>query len=300
MTPRPTRAATVGVSLVLAAGITACSDPAPREELDAAIEATLDGDLSYELAVDADERALDTLGEGAGQAAVFLADVAIEGGRTSDGAYGAALSIGGGDALFEVRGGDGPLRLRTGLATLLGLPEGADPSDDLLPRLQTLGVGDQAAQALASTFAGDWVEVSDARSLADLAGAAGVEDTGASDAEAGDDDGDGALDLLDELLEVTEVADEDGARRFEVELDPSDLVGATDGGEVPGTVIVRDGVIDQLRANVEIGDAGGEVDLVLSIEDHGEPADLDDASPAASITVDELRELTEALGGDLG
>jgi demethylmenaquinone methyltransferase / 2-methoxy-6-polyprenyl-1,4-benzoquinol methylase len=307
--------------LLLALALAGCDRSAsPEDELRTATERTLSEDVGFTLSARADRASLDALGEGAGEAAAFLATFQLTGVREADGAYALVVDIGGTAPLFEVRGGgQEPLLLRTGLGALLGA-EG-DPATSLGPRLDALGIDGEPRQAMVAGFAGDWIAITDADDVGDLAGPAlaGEEPEAGADASAGTGD---PFDLgrLFAALEVRSARDVGDVRRFAVQLDAQGwlgtaLGGATDGSEVvelpasvPGSVTVRDGLVHEVRLELAEGTEGaesadgqpGRVELVLALHDHGEVAEIEPAVPVVEVTTAELVELIAVLDGQLG
>jgi hypothetical protein len=285
----------------------------PEQELRDAIERTLDEDLAFTLSMRTEGASLD--GADA-ETAAFLGAVRLTGVRQHDGPYAAALDIGGTVPLLEVRGGDGdPLLLRTGFGTLLGA-EG-DPATELGPRLDELGVGQDQRDALVASFAGDWIAISDADDVGDLAGPAlGATDEADAGTERGTAPGTGSevgtapfdLDRLLAALEVSDARDIGEVRRFDVELDADAWLGtalgdAVQGGgvdvpsRVPGTVTVRDERVHEVRLDLADHDEGGRLELVLVLREHGEVTFPEPAAPVAELTVAELAELIALLDG---
>jgi hypothetical protein len=279
----------------------------PEQELRDAIERTLDEDLAFTLSMRTEGASLD--GADA-EAVAFLGAVRLTGVRQHDGPYAAMLDIGGTAPLLEVRGGGGePLLLRTGFGALLGA-EG-DPATELGPRLDELGVGQDQRDALVASFAGDWIAISDADDVGDLAGPA----LGATDeADAGTDPGSEVatapfdLDRLLAALEVSGARDVGEVRRFDVELDADAWLGtalgdAVQGGgvdvpsRVPGTVTVRDELVHEVRLDLADHGDGARLELVLVLREHGEVTFPEPAVPVAEVTVAELTELITVLDG---
>jgi hypothetical protein len=268
----------------------------PEQELREAVERTLAEDVAFEVRVRAEEPA----DAGADpDVAHLLATVRLTGSHRTDGTYHLALDIGGTDPLLEVRGGEGPLLLRTGLGALLGLT-GA-PDEALGEPFGDLDLDDEGQRALLAGFAGDWLALTDADDLADLT---------AETAEDGPDTGAslGPGDLLG-ALEVVEVHEAGAVRTFEVLAHPQRLRGSSLGrtlaglldlpATVPGRVEVRDGRVQQVALDLSAEAASGTPELLLVVLDHGELPPTEPIDPAATLTVAELAEVVEVLGTPL-
>jgi hypothetical protein len=283
----------------------------PQQELREALARTVGEDLAFTLSMRTEGASLE--GPDA-ETAAFLSAVRLAGVRQHDGPYAASLDIGGTAPLLEVRGGGGePLLLRTGFGALLGA-EG-DPAAELGPRLDELGIGQDQRDALVAGFAGDWVAISDADDVGDLAGPAlgstdqpadGTDRAPAADGRAAPLD----LGRLLASLEVSGVRDVGEVRRFDVELDAAAWLGtalgdAVRGGgvevppRVPGTVTVRDELVHEVRLDLGDGqqDDGAGLELVLVLREHGEVTFPGPVLPAAEVTVAELVELIAVLDG---
>jgi hypothetical protein len=288
-------------------------DEDPRAELEAAIAATAADPFTYAITAQADRAALDELGGDAVAAAAFPEGAGLSGARDPDGRLEVALSLGGGVPLLEVVVEDGErLLLRTGLGEQLGL-EGRDPSEALDPALRELGVGEAGRDALATSFAGGWVALTDVDDLGELLG-------GATDADPDADPG-SVRSLLDEVA-VTGARDAGEVRRLDVEVPAAALLGplglAGTDRVLPGTVDLRDGRLLEVRLELSgedlagVGGSGGAddpatsasagvVELVLRIvtaEDAGALVPRPD--PGASLTAAELFALVEVLQGGAG
>jgi hypothetical protein len=295
--------------LVVTAACGGGSDP--REELASAVVATADEPFRFSLGARADRVALDQLGDDALAVASFLEGAGLEGARTPDGRLHVTLRLGGAAPLLEVVTGPGEaVLLRTGLAEVLGVDD-RDPMADLGPALESRGVGPAGRDALATSFAGGWVALTDVADLGQLLDAA----SGGDEAAVGDDAARAPRDLaavLDEVV-VLDVTDAGEVRRFEVEVPAEALLApfAIDGGDrtLPGTVDLRDGRLLEVRLRLDgaaLGAAAGDpdpgegtesgnVELVLRID----PVDDAEAVPrptaGASLTAPELLDLVEQL-----
>jgi hypothetical protein len=311
------------LAVLVGLALTGCDRSGSAEaELREATARTLAQDVAFTLSARTD--APPAAGEDAPLAAM-LATFELSGVREAGGRYAFAVDIGGTMPLLEARGGAGdPLLLRSGLGALLGA-EG-DPASELGPQLDELGLEGDQRDALIAGFAGDWIALSDADDVSDLAGRALGDETGGDDVAGGpDDEGGDPFDLerLFAELEVTSARDVGDVRRFEVVVDAQDWLGrdldaaARDGGievpaSVPGTVTVRDGVVHEVRLQLEAagdgnqpdgeadGEAGGGLDVVLVLRDHGEVRFPEPVTPVVEVTVAELAELLSLLGGEEG
>jgi hypothetical protein len=304
----------VAVLVLVVLVLTGCDgSPSPQQELRDALERTLDEDLAFTFSVRTEGASL----EGAdAESAAFLGAVRLTGVRQQDGPYAAVFDIGGTAPLLEVRGGGGdPLLLRTGFGALLGAQ--GDPAAELGPRLDELGIRQDQRDALIASFAGDWIAISDADDIGDLAGPAlGATDDdadgtdGAIGSDAAPDDGPAPFDLerLFSALEVSGARDVGEVRRFDVELDADTWLGtslgdAVRGGgvdvssRVPGTVTVRDEVVHEVRLDLADPDEEARLELVLVLREHGDVTFPEPVVPVGEVTVAELVELIAVLDG---
>lgn len=248
-------------ALVLLAGLLlGCQDdPDPRAQLEAAVATTATQPFTFTLTAQGDRAALEQLGGDAVATAGFLAEAGLSGAREPDGRLLVALSIGGGAPLLEaISDGEGALLLRTGLGEVLGL-EGRDPSDVLDPALDQLGVDAAGREALATSFAGGWVALTDVDDLGELLGATGGAGTGAD--TGADPDGEGGLRAVFEDVTVGAARDVGEVRRLTVQVPANALLapfglGATERA-VPGTVDLRGGRIHEVRLELSTGDLTG-------------------------------------------
>lgn len=305
-----TRRAPIAALLALALTLAACRGGSPDQELRDAVTATLDTPIAFTVTARADRGALDELGDGAGSAAAFLADAGLRGARDADGRTQLALTLDGQVPLLEVVTDPDGLLLRSGLADLLPLGD-ADPAEQLGPALDAAGVSAAGRDALIASFAGEWIALSDVRDLGDLLARAG-DDAGAAEAAP-----EAPQEVLDDPLDAVEV---DAARtagdvrRLEVVVATARLVAALGlGADVPertsGTVVLRDGLVQELRlaldAAPEARDADGGADgdeppggveLLVTITPLEAPS-VPRPDPAAQLTGAELFALVEQLQG---
>jgi hypothetical protein len=281
--------------LLVALALAGCDrGGSPEQELQEAVDRTLEEDVAFEVRVRADDPAAG----GDPDLADLLAAFVVTGSHRTDGTYHLALDIGGTEPLLEVRGGEGPLLLRTGLGALLGAT-GA-PDETLGEPFGDLGLDDEGRQALLAGFAGDWLALT----------AADLEDPTADGEEDGAETA-GSLGLGDLLegVDVTEVRDAGSVRTFEVLAHPQRLQGSSLvrtlaellelPATVPGRVEVRDGRVQQVALDLSGEMATGTPELVLVVVDHGELPPVEPVEPVATLTVEELAEVVEVLGGPL-
>jgi hypothetical protein len=294
--------------LVLVVLLAACrADDDPAAELRSALEATASEPFRFAVSAQADRAALDELGGDAVAAATFLDGAGLTGARDPDGWLQVAFTLGGQVPLLEVIApGDDRLLLRTGLGDLLGL-EGRDPGDDLDPALEELGVSAAGRDALAISFRGGWVALTDVSSLGELVG----------DATSGEREAAPSLDLDRVLEEVTILGagDVGEVRRLDVEVRTAPLLGAlgveVDDRTVPGTIDLRDGRLLEARLELsssDLGDAagsdgapGGVIEVLLRVvpAEEGGPV-VERPEPGAALTSAELFDLVERLQGVTG
>jgi hypothetical protein len=286
--------------LVVALVVAGCGQ-APEDELGDAARATADETITFDVSARADDRALDDLGADAADAAAFLDDAGVTGAREPGGRLRIALTIGGQAPLLDVLSDpDGTVLLRTGLGELFGVPE-TDPGSELDPLLEGIGVDAAGRDALAASFRGAWIELTDVSDLGELVDGATGEPGAAG--ETGDS-GEAEPVTLERVLEtvtVIEARDAGDVRRLDVEVSAAallTLVGATlddPPPPLPGTVVVRDGLVREVRVDLD-GEGGDEVEVVATIT----PADdtvVQRPTPEASLTGAELFDLVSRLQG---
>jgi hypothetical protein len=281
----------VGLLLVLA-GCRGGDDPATR--LREATEATLGTEVAFELRAEADRAALEELGDAAGDAAQFLADFRVVGTRVPEGPTALAVELAAGQPVLEaVVLPDGELRLRTGLAGMLGLGETA-PAEALDPELERRGVSPEQRRALLAGFEGGWIAVPDAGGLEGALGGGGAD---------GDAEGTGVERLM-AAVEVTGTSDDGDRERIEVLVDVAGLLDGEPGERmqepVPAVVEIEDGLVR--RVSVDLGDEldgvdDGRVRLELLLDDHGDAEAGEVPDVEATVTLAELEELLDLLGG---
>jgi hypothetical protein len=316
--PRVRGLVLVAFLLALLAGCQGDDDP--RSELERALETTASESFRYQVTAEADRAALEQLGGDALETAAFLDGAGVAGGRDPDGWFQVGLSIGGDVPLLEVIvPGDDRLFLRTGLGDLLGL--GArDPSEQLDPALEELGVDPESRRALTISFRGGWIALTDVSSLRELVDASEAS-TPAEPAATPPADLEGLLDAVT-ILGVEDVGE---VRRFEVEVATAPLLAllGIDGEErtVPGTVDVRDGRLLEARLVLSGGDlaaaagpvrsgeaaaaeddgADGAVEVVLRVGEPDRDGDVvERPEPGASVTSRQLFTLVEQLQSATG
>lgn len=290
---RSRRRATLAVATTVAVLVGGCSEPDPATELRDAVRATEATSVTFTVAAVADRGALEALEGGAAEAAAFLEGAGLVGARDPDGALRLAVTLGGEQPLLEVVSvPDQPLLLRTGLPELLGVSTGADPAEQLEPALEALGVDEAGRRALAVSFAGGWLALRDVgdvdQAIAELLG--------------GDDRPEAPplstdLATLFERVEVRGVRDAGDVRRFDVVVDTAATGGATGSAPVPGTVVTRDGLLQEVRVELP-GDAeAGVVELVLTLTPVGSGTAVLRPEPDAELTAAQLLDLVEKLQG---
>jgi hypothetical protein len=283
------------VLLLVALALSGCDrGSSPERELREAVDGTLAEDVAFEVRVRTEGR---TDVETDPDLASVLENVRVTGSHRTGGTYHLALDIGGTDPLLELRGGDGPVLLRTGLGALLGST--GSPEEALREPFDDLDLDDEGRRALLAGFAGDWLALTETDA-----------DTPAGGADAGGAAGGTTRwgDLLD-AVEVVEVHDAGGVRTLEVLADlrrlrSSSLGRTLDGlldlpATVPGHVEVREGRVQQVRLDLSGEGASGSLELVLVVLDHGELPPTEPVDPVATLTVAELAGLVEVLGAPL-
>jgi hypothetical protein len=307
-------------ALVLAATVPGCGgEPDPHDELADAVRATSDASVTFALGARVDGDALAGEGEGTREVARFLEDAALTGARDPDAALRVAVSIGAEAPLLEVVSDpSGGLSMRTGLGSLLGVDD-RDPAAQLDPLLTDLGVDEAGRRALAVSFAGGWVAVSDVDDLGSLLARdaeAVARDATAPDAEVADAGEGPTLERLLEAVTVVGARDAGDVRRLDVRVDaralaqavgpPADEAGEVSGpgADRPGTVVLRDGLLQEVRVALsgddvpstsgEDGGAGG-IELVLTVTPVAEGRAVLVPDPDASLRAEELFDLVERL-----
>lgn len=302
-------------ALVLLIGLLAgCQgDPDPRVQLEAAVVATAAVPFTFTVTAQADRAALEQLGGDVVATAGFLDEAGLSGARDPDGRLLVALSLGGDAPLLEaISDGEGALLLRTGLGEVLGL-DGRDPREALDPTLEQLGVDAAGREALATSFAGGWVALTDVGDLGELLGA--TAEAGSAPDERGGEDEEGGFGAVFDEVTVVGVRDVGEVRRLAVEVPAAALLapfglGAADRA-VPGRVDLRDGRLHEVRLVLSGGDLAGEptadpepteatdagvLELVLRIVPVGEDAPVvPRPEPGATLTGAQLFELVGRL-----
>lgn len=294
--PRRTRLVAVVAALLVLVGCT--GDPTPREELAAAVRATEETSVNFRVTAVADRGALEALEGGAADAAAFLEQAGLVGARDPDGALRLAVTLGGDDPLIEVVSlPDGPLLLRTGLGDLLGVGR-TDPAAQLDPALAELGVGEAGRRALAVSFAGGWLELTDVAdvdaALAELFGEP-AEDAGGTVALSD-------LSTLLDRVEVVDARDAGDVRRFDVEVDTAGLQGAAPAGAAPlvGQVVLRDGRVQEVRLELSspqdaAAEEAGVVELIVTLTEVDAGTAVLRPEADAALTAAELLDLVDRL-----
>ena len=291
---------------VIAAVAVACTDPTPQERFTASMRRTWDGSFTYELTVEADREALDSLGGSAIDAGAFLDGFAVRGIRD-----GAAVSLGVvafGIDVLEIRRVDEALYLRIAAQELAALAGSNLASPDVLAsRLRAAGVGDAIIDVLIAAIAGDWIGIEGELSVADLAAAIGA--TASPSDEASDGVLDGGLEgFIERYVVVDAATTAEGSTRYDLDLrfrdlleagaalDPTDVgVPMDDAPEiVPAEASVHDGLVTELSVDLAEttrlagGDATGSVVLLVSLDDHGAAPAITVPEVSATATAGEL------------
>ncbi len=336
---RPLTTLVALLALVASACGGASADPATR--LSSAFEDTFDGSYAYRFAVDADRAALDTLGADAGQAATFLGTFGFSGVVDGDDGMSFALGLGTGSPILELRSfGEEAFYVNVGLGDLLSLAgAGAfDPRDELAPALDALGFDTDVKAAVLDLLDGKWVGVEgqlDAERLQSLLGAQAPTADEEEVADAAEELFGGGIDgFFEEYVTVVDVEDTgDGVEQFEVALQLRELlraaaelnqrVGADEAmpmedleadladlpETIPGTVVVTDDKVTEIRFDAAAFDEGvaGSILLTLSFSDFDEVDPLVKPEGATVLTDEQFTDavaklvgLTGGMGAPLG
>lgn len=322
--------------VLLALLLAACGGSGdPGEELADAFRASFEDSFSYRFVIDADQSAMEALGEGAGQAAAFLSGFAIAGSVDDDAMSADVQALG--TSLLEVRSiGEEELYVRVGVQELLGMLGGGFVPEDIVPSLEAMGFDEDIQGLVLSALRGEWIGIEGGFDPSQLG--VGGEDGEVDEEEAEEavkeafgedlpafferfvtveddpeqvDDGESftvALQLRELLRAASSVSEDVGASD---ELPTSDL--EADLAElpetVPGEVVVRDGVVTRItfRAAETIRESGdvaveGDLDLVLELSDHGEVPEIAAPADATSVTDEQIQRLFDQLAvlADMG
>lgn len=337
MTTRVRRVPALLLLLVLT--LAGCGDGGdPTSRLAEAFEETFDGSFAYALTVEADADSLRELGDGAGQAAEFLAGFGVSGVVTGESTTVEIELLG--RPLLQVRSvGEQGLYLQLGLNDLLSAFGGGafDPQDEIVPALDALGLGEDVKSAVIDLFSGAWVGIE-----GDFASVEqGLEDLFGTEGETVDEEaarqefrqllGGDATGFLERYVEVVEEVEDEELRRYVVRLRLRELVSSVtelndelgagaapldqfEGGfadvpeSVPGTVVTVDGLVESIRfelpdADAEGRDAPGVVELRLELDDHGAVPPVEAPAGATIITAEQANEVLKklfSLTGQLG
>lgn len=319
-------------ALALVSGACGTASPDPETRLSSAVDDTFDGAFGYRLAIDADRNALDALGEGAAQTAGFLAGFAISGVKDEAGALSVEVALGeGGTPLMSLRSfGDEAFYLNVGINDFLGMAGAGqfDPRDELAPALDALGFGPEIKTAVLDLLDGNWVGVEgelDAERIRTLLGA-DTSDTSEEDVEEATKDalGEDIGEFVERFVTVVETTDTDDGERFDVEFQVREFLRATselsrrvsaegtDGLEdleadlqdlpetIPGTILVDDGKVTEMRFEVSGDDADGSVLVVLSLSDFDAVDDVERPEGATVLTDEQFTEAIAKLVGLTG
>lgn len=316
--------AVVAMIGMLAAACTSDGPVDADDRLASAFRETLDAPFAFHLAARADEEALEGLGDVLGPitARLNLFEVAgtVDGDTTT-----VDVSVFGTAPVLQIRRyGDSEQYLRVGLAegplaTLVGptVRERVDQLADLLELPATV------VDALDQLFEGQWIGVSgvfDAARLQQLLGGGTSDQDGAQASP--DQDVTPFPDFVDTYLEVSEAGTDDGTSTFEVQLRFRELVrsmsqlgedlSSTDldllddalvrvPERVEGTVVSRDGRVEQIVFDVAAAaraageDVPGSIRLELELTDHGEPQVPEPPEAAVVVPSDDLLEALARL-----
>lgn len=306
--------------LVAVLVLPACGGDDPSDALQSAFERTFDGSFAYELGIEADQDALGALGEGAGQAASFLAGFGLDG--RVDGERSVLRVQALGLDAFELRVLSGEeLYVRLGLrdlAAFAGVPLGRD---QVVGALEGLNMPPAVIDAGVALVEDRWVGIKGAfptERIRDLVGADQPEDD-AAEQEINQAFGSDIPGFMDRFVTVSESREQDGQRRFEVALRLRDLLRtagelnqrfapATGGSledleadlqnlpeEVPGSVDVRDGLVTNVRFDITGEDAAGAVALDLRLSRHGDVEAVTAPDDATIVPADDLATGLERL-----
>lgn len=326
MRPRTTTRAATTLLVLLALVAAACSSPDPQDRLEDAFARTFDRSFAYELTVEADQEALQGLGQRGAQAGALLQGLAVAGRRDGE-AFELRLGFGGFDLLQLRSLSDEELYLKMALdqlAAFLGGGQGFDPDRTIVPPLEQAGVSEPVVAAVRAAFSGQWVGIEgqiDSQALQDALGGETAPPPGSEDEqavrEALCEDLEGFAECY---LEVQETSEEDGRTRFEVRLALRELARALaeaaptgdqveDLGsdladlpeQVPATVTVEGGVVTRLALDVAEAmrsggsDTQGSIEVRLDVSEHGEVDAITAPDGAVTITGDQLADAMAAM-----
>lgn len=311
--------AVAGLGLAVAAA--ACSGPrgTPEVRFSNALEALFEDPFSFEVRIEADRASLNDLGEGAQAAADFLLGLRIRGAVDENEAAGLDVSAFGIDDLaqFLVLGTDG-LYLRASLDEF-AVAADSPPLDvaGLVARLGAAGVEQPVIDAARALANGDWIGLTglqDVEPTDDGTGAAAF-DLDEAAAAIRDAFGPNLQTFVTTFLTLEETTDGDETR-WDVTLDLAGLVAASQslnqqlglgdavptadidellGGlpaNVPGVVIVRNGVLSEITfdvadaASAEGNDVSGSIIVRIAFDD--DPPPISPPDEAVVVTLDQV------------
>lgn len=251
--------------------VAACGDGGdPSDRLASAFENSFDGEFAYELTVDADSEALAGLGEGAGQAAAFLAGFSAAGVVVDDAATFTVTVLN--RPIVEIRSiGDDQLYLQAGLNDFLSAFGGGafDPQDELVPALDQLGLDEEVKAAVIEAANGGWVgvegEVDDERLSLLLGAPSGEVDDEEARERFEEVFGEDVPTFVERFVVVESEETEDDVRLYEVHLQVHELLRAA----------------AELNAELGVENQGALADLEADL------ADMPETVPGTVITVDD-------------
>lgn len=292
--------------VMLALVSTACADQRdPEVVLAEIVERTFDEPFRFELDVEADTESLRSLGEGAGDAATFLAGLRADG--TVDGeATQLRILLLGIEAIEVRRLAADELYLRTAAVQLLALASDPALGERLATRIEALGLDPAVEAASLAALAGRWIGIRGELDLGALSGLAGVAEDGearpepeAVESAARSAFGTDLPGFLRRFVLVEQVDDAEAGTRYDVALDLRELIRAANEmnaqlgsnnavpleeleadleevpGRVPGVIVTGEGRVQELRFDIALAarefglEIPGAITLRLGLSEHG-------------------------------